>query len=321
MHNKLAALFLCVCLCVSLSSCGSNPAEPGNTEAFSTEIQTVQGVEETTASESGTQAQGKPFGAFTMKELCEQNRVSVLLKNYKTVSYSQNNIKGKKIQEGCYFTYNGYPVSAESWVYNGKEYFYSFNGSRIDVVDGKYVMRVYSGPDEERILGDELPSDTDSDIEYDITTCFDTGISYIYDVKETADSYTFSIGESEDEKDYSDILCKVSKYDLSIREVILNYGTGSESVTVFRYNEPAKDYGFTEGWKDYKFREVTVIQELSVNGDIANGFFTVTAPYNVEVRPFAYSDYALWANGEWTKEYEYPGDNCDYTVYFTNTMG
>ena len=52
-----------------------------------------------------------------------------------------------------------------------------------------------------------------------------------------------------------------------------------------------------------------------------DGRFTVEVPYNIEVVPFGYSDYNLWANDEMTKEYKYPGDGIDYTVCYTNIMG
>ena len=309
MCRKIIAALLCVCLFACLAACGDH-ASP---ETKSAQTASTQANEESTVSEAGTESAEKPFGKFTMEQLCEQNRVSVLLKEYKTVSFLQNNLNGQRIKEGCYFSFRNYPVSAERQTYGEEEYYFSFNGNDVFFEDNRYSMRALCGFNEE--------AEMRYDLDLDIVMKFDTGLRCIYDVKETADSYTFSIGESEDEKEYSDILCKVSKYDLSIREITLNYGTKSETVTVFRYNEPVRDYGFSDGWSEHKLREVTIIQEISVDGEIADGFSTVAAPYNVEVLPFSYQDHVLWADGEWTQKYEYPGDDCDYTVYFTNIMG
>lgn len=112
----------------------------------------------------------------------------------------------------------------------------------------------------------------------------------------------------------------MSKYDLSIRKITNLEGKDKE-ITEFTYGGQVNDFGFTNGWDSRKIRTVTVFQSLSVNGQQADGFMTIKAPYNVEVKPYSYYGYANYADGEHTKEYVYPGDGVDYTVYYTNILG
>ncbi|HBL40428.1 MAG TPA: hypothetical protein DDY98_02210 [Ruminococcaceae bacterium] len=304
MFKKTVALLLCASVCFGFSSCGKNSNTADMTE------------EEKTSSEAVVEANAsvdakEPYGSFTMNDLTEHNTVDFLLNKYKTVSYLQSDANGKAKKEGYYFTYQNYPVMTEHWLYGEEAYYFSFNGNSVDYDGKNYCMRIYSGAEEEEEMK--------YDLNYDIAMSFDLGCDVIYDLEETADRYTFYLGSEDDNT--KDLLCEVSKYDLSVQKVILNAGTSEEMVKVFRYNEKTKDFGFTDGWSEHKLRHVKIIQHLVVDGLDADGFMDVVAPYNVEVRPYGYGDYLLWADGESTKEYVYPGKDCDYTVYYTNVMG
>lgn len=331
--KKALAVILCLTLCISLASCIGDPDNSTTTEAEITDIQetdaeepeTDEAEEETSGelagdaeTEAGTEATTKapkPYGKFTLDDVYKQNRVSVLLKEYDTVSCKYVYKDGRVYSEEYYFSFKGYPISVSHHPANfgdPDQCFYTFNKNYLDFENGKLVMDVYSGPE------DELEDYFDTD--WEICMHFDMGADYMYDVKEGKDTYTFRIGY-DGGKHPEDIACTVSKYDLSIREVKSNVGTDSETVTTFVYNGEVKDFGLTKGWDKKDMRKVKIISEVSSNGNVTTDTVTMTVPYNVEVRPYSYYEYNLWANEGYTKEYKYPGDGVDYVVYYTNIMG
>ena len=252
---------------------------------------------------------------FKLENLIEANKLSVLLDNYKSVMTKRNYSVGGG-NEYYYYRWNGHIVSNGYQMDpdGGKEFYFSYENYALTYSDAHYIAEIYCG-DPETVNGEN----NGNALEKDISFLFDIG--QIYDVREKGDLYTFRIRNYYADNDEYSSYYEVKKSDLSLQKAVWNEGGEYETNLEVNYGGEVDTYDFTMGWDEHPMRKVNVISHLGTENGEVDGAFTVEVPYNIEVVPFGYSDYNLWANDEMTKEYKYPGDGIDYTVCYTNIMG
>ena len=145
----------------------------------------------------------------------------------------------------------------------------------------------------------------------------------IVNIKEKGDIYSFNIETDMFYDEYnSENYYEVRKSDLSLLKATFKGSDGyCETVTV-EYNVKADTSGLTDGWNDNPERTVTVAISTydSVNGQADVGY-DVVLPYNVELRIDSFDKYFCYLNSDYTREYSYPGDGVDYSIYVTNAAG
>ncbi len=109
---------------------------------------------------------------------------------------------------------------------------------------------------------------------------------------------------------------------LALREIRFRLYDGSESRTLFRYDEKAPEASYLDSW-DEPLRRVHLVWEDYVDGAPVVREETVELPADWEYYPWVsrWGDYTAYMNAGWTRSYRYPGDGVDYTLYLTTAKG
>ena len=234
---------------------------------------------------------------FTIEDVIKANYSSALLKNHKTLSYTEYS-SDKEIKRGYYFLYNDIPVSA---LKKSDGYAFTYDGVAYEKNGETYTGKHFEGEKS----GEFLVENASFSPAYIIYS------GKISSLKEENGLYTFYITDPASTEDSGGSFYKINKSDLSLTEALLNIGSENETKVELCYDCETEDYGFTEGWE----KEKTVTVAVSVfdeEGNEGNVGYEVTLPYNLELLPYINESYSLYGENE--KEYSYPGNSVDYTV-------
>ena len=115
----------------------------------------------------------------------------------------------------------------------------------------------------------------------------------------------------------------VDRGTLVLREIQLWYSDDLPPVTTcFLYDETAPALEYLDSW-DGPMRTVTLHWEDFSSGERVTRDESVRIPADWEYLPWQgrWGDYTVWMNEEYTRQYAYPGDGVDYTLYLTTAKG
>lgn len=307
MFKRIVSLALCLVIFLLLFSCNKTDNNNETTENGTTVNETVSVTE-------------KEKKIPTVKEVAEANLLENLLKRNESV-YTETDSDYETTYE-MYFMFNsevvmvcdqtlhefGEEMRIVTAEYNGMNML-SENG-------GRFCVRAFVdtfGTEEEN--GD--------------TPWYNDYISYsfIYDNlsfrEETDEFYIFeNLNDDPDDETYIQTVCYVEKETLNlIKEVHNNDGYIVEEE--FIYNEPLELMHVLDDWNG-KMKTVTVVFETYKDGEPVKYTEEYKVPVNWEViadNNLYDTVFAAYLDEGYTKEYKYPGDGVDYTIYATTSVG
>ncbi len=246
---------------------------------------------------------------FTRWDAYYANCMSTLLKTYGTVKITGINEGGSYTES--YFQHYGEPAFVCTWDYDDGES--SYNGW----YDGIEFTNYESGKVCANIDVDDLAKRDEAGFEYRISDIFeDVNIKL---VSESADSYTLSAESVYEDYDF-DCTIVVDKGTLAVRKTVYNYGE-FDYVTEYEYGAQLKDDEMLACWNENNLKTVTVISEDINFSSESKVTSKVEIPCEWELKVFSDKEINIWLDKDYTKEYVYPGDYKDYTIYITTTMG
>lgn len=247
--------------------------------------------------------------------VCEQNRISELLKVYDnvTVSYTYSGEKGP-----CDIFFRQGGSTGRLQIFDGDDGPGDVAGDYACMNFHKEDGRIKAYLDVERYR-QEGESLLDFEISNNIgdygsiTEIKDEGDTVRLDVKDNAEG-----ADSDAQSTYI-----LDKSTLRLTEARHSSRSGGYD-TVISVDVNAADTGiideYMSGWK--KTRHITfVYDKFSRDGSMDTDSITVTVPASWEVLPNYYDEVFMYMNPDMTESYTYPGDDRDYTVYVTNAAG
>lgn len=246
---------------------------------------------------------------LTVDDLLEANTIGTLLDKYESVCVNQKDNRDFAV-ETYYYMWKEHYIQADKYIIGDEtNYNFMFDNYYLDYKSAHYIATEYI------------------DYEYDDSN-YVNGLNYfvsgnIVNLKEKGDIYTFNIETDMLDEEYnSENYYEVRKSDLSLLKATFKGNNGYYETVTVDYNGEADTFGLTDGWDDNPERTVTVAVSTydPVNGQADVGY-DVVLPYNVELRVDSFGDYFCYLNSDYTKEYTYPGDGVDYTIYVTNAAG
>ena len=308
---KRICIFGVVLALLWCAGCG-NTAQPANAPTFSAATDAVQTTDETAAEPVSAAASDH----FTMEDVMRENAVSTLISAYQNVQMLRYE-NDKLYSETYYFLHDGKPIWTRRSIdpENGED-FYCFANEVGYFKEGDHLQFSV-------FLEEEDDSGEDYSIDFDICgQMMDGEVGNIESLD--ADTWQFEIIDDElpPESEVS-CRCTATKQTLTLKTIEWNYGYGSSSRIELRHGSDvkAKDFGMLDGFGK-PTHKVTCIAELhDENGKAFKAERTVDAVYNAEPQFVSSNLLNYYLDKNYTKEYVYPGDGVDYTVYATDAMG
>ena len=96
--------------------------------------------------------------------------------------------------------------------------------------------------------------------------------------------------------------------------------TVSSGESRYEYKVRVDDNKVARAWTE-GVKTVTVRIEKFDGGTASVDIYKVRVPKTWEYIPFEFYEYNCWMNEGYTREYKYPGDGVNYTLYLTEAMG
>lgn len=301
----LAALLLVLC-----AGCGGNdnpqpdypkedPLSQTQTDASQTDIE--------------PSAQPEPDG-FVYEDLLRENAVSTLVFAYRNVQLLRYE-NDELCSETYFFDHGENTVFTRRTVDPDSEDILSCGvGDSVYFKDGDHLQ--YSC-----YLAEDV--DPDADGSFEDSVCAQLMEGAVENIESAGeDLWRFEIRDAE----YAPGVvcrCTATKQTLTLKTIEWDYGDGNISRVELRHGDDvkAKDFGLLDGF-DKPMRKVTCVCTLHAeNGDPTTSTYTVDAPYNAEPLFVHSRELNLYLNKDLTKEYVYPGNGRDYTVYATDAVG
>lgn len=286
--KRLISVLLALTAILSLSACDGKGGEPGTS----------------VAPESTTQAIGDL--QVTAYDLQQANSIHNLLSVYKSVSVTDE-VEGGTYTEN-FFQKRAQPVFLsmrkdengavlfEGW-YEGYE-FYLDDGTMHARLDINKMTETPTFPYDARL----------SDYFNDVTVQL---------AEAGEDTYTFNVENAE--RTYTNIIT-VDKETLAIQKVVCRNPDCDSFETNVRYDAYVEGIELLDGWSG-NYKTVTIVSDIVREDGKSNVTVQKHIPGGWELIPYAYEETALYLDADSTVEYQYPGDDKDYTVYITNIMG
>ena len=306
--KRICALSLVLALLLC-AGCGTT-AQLTNAPTASTLAETSQ-----MAGDSSTEAASAPAAGFTIEDVVRENTVSNLISAYGNVQmlrYENDTL----YSETYYFPRDGKPVWTRRTVDPeiGEDFYCFIDETGYSKEDDHLQFTVF--------VDEEDDSGEDYSIDFDICEqMMDGEVGRI----ESADADTWQFEIVNDEPS-SDIVCRctVTRQTLTLKTIEWIYGyNDSTSRIELRHGSDVKaqDFGMLQAF-DKPTRTVRCICELhDENGKPITSERTVETAYNAEPLFASSNVLNLYLDKNYTKEYVYPGDGIDYTVYATDAMG
>ncbi len=302
--NRCISILLSALLLVSFASCGKDEPQPDSlTEVSSAASQTdAEPSGQTTA------------GGFTYENLANENAVSTLVFAYRNVQVLRYE--------------NGVPVSETYYFDHGDKTLWT--RCIIDPDLGETYTcgdrdAVYFREDDHLQFSCDLDGNADSSEDYDFeddisALLMDGTVMNIQSAGE--DLWRFEIRGAEYAPD-AVCRCTATKQTLTVKTIEWDYGDGDTIRIELRHGDDVqiKDFGFLDSF-DKPTRKVTCVCTLhDENGKPTSATHTFDVLYDAEPLFYTSHELNLYLDEGLTKEYVYPGNGVDYTVYATDAMG
>lgn len=300
------SLVLALLLCAGCGGTAQHANEP-----------TVSAAAESSqkASDDSTEAASAPAAGFTIEDVVRENTVSNLISAYGSVQMLRYE-NDALYSETYYFLHDGKPVWTRRTVDPEiGEDFYCFINETGYFKEGDHLQFTV-------FVDEEDDSGEDYSIDFDI--CEQIMDGEVGRIEGTdADSWQFDI---RNDALSSDIVCRctVTRQTLTIKTIEWLYSyKNSVSRIELRHGSSVQtnDFGMLHDF-DKPTRTVRCISELhDENGKPITFERTVETAYNAEPLFASPTVLNLYLDKYYTREYVYPGDGIDYTVYATDAMG
>ncbi len=308
MFKRIVSLALCLVIFLLLFSCNKTDNNNETTENGTTVNETVSVTE-------------KEKKIPTVKEVAEANLLENLLKRNECV-YTETDSDYETTYE-MYFMFNSEVVRVCD------QTLHEF-GEEMRIVTAEYNGMNMLSYNKERFCVRAFVDMYGSEDENATTPWYNDYISYsfIYDNlsfrEETDEFYIYeNIDEDPEDELYIQTVCYVEKGTLNIvKEVHNNDGYIVEEE--FIYNKRLEQMNVLDDWNG-TMKNVTVVFETTKGEEPVKYVREYEVPYNWEViadnNYQADVHYSSYFDEGYTKEYEYPGDGVDYTIYVTTYVG
>ena len=271
----------------------------------------------------------KPAMQYTAEDIQEANAAAKLLKKYETLKVTNSSdFNPDMTYISSYYSQDGAPafMTIEKSASEGVTSVYGYyRGFSYYTEDGRTVA--HSGLEEEfayendmyieYFYGDPILLDMDANL---MTVGFlDAsiyGVQYdIYKLNKDLEVISHTWKYFEAEYDYDDDGYLIYPEDDSRIEYSEYNGK-----TTYNYGARVDDSSVRAAWTA-GVKTVTVNIETFENGERHVDIYKVRVPKTWEYLPYEYYQYNCWMNEGYTREYSYPGDGENYTLYLTEAMG
>ncbi len=301
--KKITAILLAVIMVLLFAAC------TGKDDGKTTEVPSAQHTED---------ADNKDEKIPTAEEVAEANRISKLLESNSSI-YSTNESDFVTLTE-CYFKYGSQIVRVTEDIYHDPE-------ERIIVGTCGDIdfVRVDSERFALRAFVDEYGTEKEED-----TLWLDELIAYPFinnNLKfseETDEYYIFKNLEDDPEDEaFVDETYYVDKKTWKLEK---SHAVNDDIVVDedFIYNEYHELTEVMDDWNG-ELKTVTVVFETYRYGEPVTFTEKYELPVNWEVYPenngYDGEPLAIYSDAGYTKEYTYPGDGIDHTIYVTTSVG
>lgn len=239
-------------------------------------------------------------GDFKLNDVLEMNRIGSLFKRYDYITKRNVTDTGITTETHIFKWNNHRMIAGSDNMSDPNDRYYFYDDYMLTKVGNHYKCSDYG----------DMEDTTDDYITDILISCGDDMLSK----SEKSDVFIVKIGKP---LDY--LLCELNKKDLSVQKITINPGSMYEMEYILTYNEEYEDFGITDGWTSTK--EITVVEHFMVDGNEADGAYSVVVPYNIEYWNNELENNNCWMNDDYTIPYKYPGNGKDYTIYCTNTEG
>ncbi|MBQ7957862.1 MAG: hypothetical protein IJ279_07470 [Clostridia bacterium] len=259
----------------------------------------------------------------TVKEVAEANLLENLLKRNKCVYFKTES--DYETTTEAYFSFNSEIVRAVDQTLHN----YYEEGEDINFVTGEYKGESILSVNKERfcvrafvdLFGEE--SENENTLWYNDIIAYPLINDNLSLKEETDEFYIYeNLNDNPDDELYVQRVCYVDKNNLNIMKVVhVNDDIVVEKEYV--YNEPVELMNILDDW-DGKMKKVTVVSETDKDGKTVKHTKRYEVPYNWEViadNNLYDTVFSAYLDEGYTKEYEYPGDGVDYTIYATTSVG
>lgn len=300
--KKVISLALCAVIPFALASC----SDEGGEEKVTSTTQ-VSSIESTTESKEDLLAR-----------VIEANLLENLLKRNESVSF-KTEYDGESTTE-IYFTFNSETVRAvDQNLYYAETHLIvvEYKGMNLLSVNGeRFAVRAFFdmfGTEEEN---EDTPWYNDT-IAYPL-------INDNLSLREETDEYYIfeNLDDDPDDELYIQTVCYVDKQTLNVTKIV-NDNDGYVVEKEYIYNKPLELMNVLDDWNGEK-KNVTVVFETYKDGEQVKYTEEYEVPVNWEViadNNLYDTVFAAYLDEGYTKEYEYPGDGVDYTIYATSSVG
>ena len=305
--KNLVSVPMVLCVLLLLFSCGKTENNGETTLPDTTVKETVSATE-------------KEKRIPTVEEVAEANLLENLLKRNECVYYKTESDYETTYE--VYFLFNSEVVRAADQTLH--EY-----GEDLNIVTAEYKGMNMLSYNKERFCVRAFVDMFGTEEENGDTPWYNEHIAYefIYNNlsfrEETDEFYIFeNLNDDPDDETYIQTVCYVEKETLNlIKEVHNNDGYIVEEE--FIYNEPLELMHVLDDWNGEK-KTVTVVFETYKDGEPVKYTEEYKVPVNWEViadNNLYDTVFAAYLDEGYTKEYKYPGDGVDYTIYVTTSVG
>ncbi len=305
--KNLVSVLMVLCVLLLLFSCGKTENN-GETTAPDTTVKETVSVTE------------KEKTIPTVEEVAEANLLENLLKRNECVYYKTESDYEKTME--VYFLFNSEVVRAVD------QTLYEY-GEDVNIVTAEYKGMNMLSYNKERFCVRAFVDMFGTEEENVDTPWYNDYIAYSFINdnlsfrEETDEFYIFeNLDDDPNDELYIRTVCYVDKETLNVtKEVHDNDGYIVEEE--FIYNEPVELMNVLDDWNGEK-KNVTVVFETYKDGEPVKYTEEYEVPYDWEViadNNLYDTVFAAYLDEDYTKEYEYPGDGVDYTIYVTTSLG
>ena len=308
--RHLSALGIALAL-LTASACGAAPAAESTTGETSVPETTAA---ETTQTASMPSETAKAFvqSGFTAEDLQRENALTNLVSAYSKVRV-RSYYNGKPEGETNYFWHDKQIVSAQKNLFEGETY---YSGT----IGNIHFDKTAAGT----LRGEYWIGQAQDELYYENEISAMVFMGKVTEVTDEGDKWAFRVlPKEQDVYETSVCRCVVEKETLALDEVTLTLENGDVVRHTIEHSPMLEldDFGLLDGL-DRPFRTVRICTVL--HDDAGKETFdsvSVSVPDNIEVIPSYERELALYMNESLSKEYVYPGDGHNYTVYATDAMG
>lgn len=305
--KNLVSVLMVLCVLLLLFSCGKTENNGETTVPDTTVKETVSATE-------------KEKRIPTVEEVAEANLLENLLKRNQCVYYKTESDYETTYE--VYFMFNSRMVRAVDQTLYGY-------GEDVNIVTAEYKGMNMVSYNKERFCVRAFVDTFGTEEENADTQWYNECIAYslIYDNlsfrEETDDFYIFE-NLDDDPKDeyYIQCVCYVDKQTLNVTKIV-NDNDGYVVEKEYIYNKPLELMNVLDDWNGEK-KNVTVVFETYKDGEQVKYTEEYEVPVNWEViadNNLYDTVFAAYLDEGYTKEYKYPGDGVDYTIYATSSVG